>query len=300
MPRRGVQQAEERGGREQPGEGPSAHPAALPALGRVAREHPSPRVRRGRHSRPADRRHPRRLRFSTRTAGRRGDRVRSGRPRDRVRLESRRGRSRGLDDQSRCLDRADRRRRGEEDHDQPRVRPAAGVFIRRPHAVRACAAASRLRIRSMVHRRLRPLERDEAYRLHVARSLGRGLFTEPRWVPVVHRRTGRARGPLRRPCRRRRAEVHRDGGRDLRGAARTGIRGVLEINAHGAGRDLPRRRQWPGRQTAHARERVVARGRRLLTTREPQRHQRRRREDPGTGCSGRRTSTRRRSIRLSF
>ena len=112
MPRRGVQRAEERGGREEPGQGPPADAAALPALGRMAREHPSPRVRGGRRragAAEADRRHARRLRFAAGATGRRRDRVRSGRPRDRVRLEPRRRRSRGVDDESRRVDRAGRR-----------------------------------------------------------------------------------------------------------------------------------------------------------------------------------------------
>ena len=147
-----------------------------PPLGRVAREHPPSRLRCGRRGRQDRRRDARRLRFASGAAGGRGDRVLSRRRRDRVRVEPRGSRQGGVDDEPRRVGGAGVRRTGEEDHVEPRVRPAAALFTRWPDALRARAAPTRVRVRSLVPRRLRSRHGGEAHGVHRARHLGRGLL----------------------------------------------------------------------------------------------------------------------------
>ena len=77
---RGLQQAPERGNREEPGQGPPAHASPVAALGRMARERASPCDGGRRRVQAGRRRHTRRLRFAAGPAGGRGDRVLTGRP----------------------------------------------------------------------------------------------------------------------------------------------------------------------------------------------------------------------------
>ncbi len=89
-----------------------------------------------------------------------------------------------------------------------------------------------LRVGSLVHRRLRPRWRSEAYGLLDAGPVGRGLCALEGWrLDLVHRGAGRARAPVRGTCRRRSAQADRRGRRDLGGASRRRLRRLLEVDA---------------------------------------------------------------------
>ena len=219
-------------GREEPGEGAPPDAAALPALGRMARERPSPRVRRGRRAADGRSTHARRLRLAAGAAGRRRDRVLARRTRDRVRVEPRRGRPRSLDDEPRRLDRAGRRRRGEEADDA----------TRRPTCSRSFSPDGRdaLRARAAACRASSPIAGISTPTI-ARRGAKRTVFTTPDLsvgdyalspdgaIDLVHRRR-RTGATTCSPCPAAGGAPKRvvQGGAISAARARTGLRRVLE------------------------------------------------------------------------
>ena len=126
--RRGLQPEAARRGREEPGQGPPPHAAVVPPLGRVARERPAPRLRGRRGDGRRDGRDAWRFRLAAAPVRRRRHRVLAGRQGDRVRLEPRRERPGGLDDEQRRLPRARSRRRRREAHRRTPRRTSARSF----------------------------------------------------------------------------------------------------------------------------------------------------------------------------
>ena len=111
MRRRGLQQAAQGRDREESGQGAPPHAPAVAALGRMARERPPSRDGRGPAVEARRRRDARRFRLAAGTGRRQRHRLFARRQGARVRVEPRRERSRGLDDEQRRLPGAGDRRR---------------------------------------------------------------------------------------------------------------------------------------------------------------------------------------------
>ena len=196
-----------------------------------------------RSRRRAARSDARRLRLAADAAGRRGDRVHARRPRGRVRLEPRRDRQGGVLDEQRRLVGPGGRRDGEEaDAESGRRRAAASSRRRQVHD-RPRAAASRLRVGSLVSRRLRSRDRHEARpcsRRPICRSSDFTLSPDGGTIVFTAVEARATDNLYRVPLGgRRAAAASRRAGRSPRRRS-VRLRRVLEVVADGAGGALPR------------------------------------------------------------
>ena len=194
------------------------------------------RCRERRHARS----HARRLRFAAAFLRGWRDRVLPGFAPARLRLQARWQGLGDVDDESRRLDRARLRRRGEEADAEPGGGHDAGVLPGRKVARRARAATRRLRGRPLVSRRVRSRDGSEAHAVHDSRPVGgRFQVLARRKDDLVHRgrATARATSTRCRPPAARRSWPSRE---VRSGAFQPGqrVRGIRHVIARRAGRSV--------------------------------------------------------------